>query len=124
LVLVVIKERERRRVFLLLLFAERGGEKRGERRRDVKKKERRGGKMDEMRVPWFFPPFCVCPPSFLAKTGGGLSIAIKKNVCILWLFIVLRCSRVCRLESSSSLFFVLFFVLFFLLLLLDFLLCK
>jgi hypothetical protein len=123
LVLVVIKERERRRVFLLLLFAERGGEKRGERRRDVKKKER-GGKMDEMRVPWFFPPFCVCPPSFLAKTGGGLSIAIKKNVCILWLFIVLRCSRVCRLESSSSLFFVLFFVLFFLLLLLDFLLCK
>jgi hypothetical protein len=123
LVLVVIKERERRRVFLLLLFAERGGEKRGERRRDVKK-ERRGGKMDEMRVPWFFPPFCVCPPSFLAKTGGGLSIAIKKNVCILWLFIVLRCSRVCRLESSSSLFFVLFFVLFFLLLLLDFLLCK
>jgi len=121
LVLVVIKERERRRVFLLLLFAERGGEKRGERRRDVKKKER-GGKMDEMRVV-FSSFFCVCPPSFLAKTGG-LSIAIKKNVCILWLFIVLRCSRVCRLESSSSLFFVLFFVLFFLLLLLDFLLCK
>jgi len=123
LVLVVIKERERRRVFLLLLFAERGGEKRGERRRDVKKKERRGGKMDEMRV--VFSSFLrVSAVVFGKNRRGSLSIAIKKNVCILWLFIVLRCSRVCRLESSSSLFFVLFFVLFFLLLLLDFLLCK
>ena len=87
MVLVVIKERERvkerereEEVFLLLLFAERGGEKRGERRRDVMKKER-GVKMDEMRVV-FSSFFFVCPPSFLAKTGGGLSVYRDKKKCL------------------------------------------
>ena len=35
--------------------------------------------MDEMRG-WFFPPFFVCPPSFLAKTRG--SVYRDKKKCL------------------------------------------
>ena len=124
MVVVVIKERdkervkERRKDFLLLLFAERGGEKRGGemwrrwRRMEKKDEEIKQKEMDEGSFL-----LCVVSAVVFCHKNRGLSVAIKKNVCHARApprsCIVLRCSRVCRLQSSSSLFFVL--------LLLDFL---